>query len=74
MSKFPSKRLLATLSTSDRAFIVQMEYEDIKAEITGLVSGYMRPQEQETKDNRLDAARLRLQRLQKLAAEFKINL
>ena len=60
MSIFPSKRLLATLSLSDRAFLVQMEYEDIKAEIAGLVSGYMRPQEHETKESRLDAARLRL--------------
>lgn len=74
MSIFPSKRLLATLSLSDRAFLVQMEYEDIKAEIAGLVSGYMRPQEHETKESWLDAARLRLQKLQKVAAEFKINL
>ena len=74
MSRFPSKRLLATLSLSDRAFLVQMEYEDIKAEIAGLVSGYIRPQEHETKESRLDAARLRLQKLQKVAAEFKRNL
>ena len=74
MSRFPSTRLLATLSPSDRAFIVQMEYEDIKTEIAGLVSGYVRPQENETKESRLDAARLRLQKLQKVASEFKINL
>ena len=74
MGNFPSKRLLATLSPNDRAFLFQMEYEDIKADIAGLVSGYIKPQEHETKERRLDAARLRLQNLQKVAAEFKINL
>ena len=52
MSKFPSKRLLATLSPSDREFLFQMEYEDIKAEISGLVSGYTKPREDETKESR----------------------
>ena len=73
MSKFPSKLLLATLSPSDREFLFKMEYEDIKAEISGLVSGYTKPREDETKENRIDAARLRLQKLQKVAAEFKIS-
>ena len=74
MSKFPSKRLLAALPPSDREFLFKMEYEDIKAEISGLVSDYIKPNEHETKESRLDAARLRLQKLQKVAAEFKINL
>ena len=73
MSKFPSKLLLATLSPRDREFLFKMEYEDIKAEISGLVSGYTKPREDETKENRIDAARLRLQK-QKVAAEFKISL
>jgi hypothetical protein len=74
MSKFPSKRLLAILSPKDREFFFLMEYEDIKAEITGLVSGYIKPPDHATKENQLGSARLRLQALQKLAAEFKINL
>jgi len=73
MSKLPSKQVLASLSQSDRGFFLQMEYEDIKAEISGLVSGYTKPREDETKENRIDAARLRLQK-QKVAAEFKISL
>ena len=71
---FPSVELLRTLSASDQAFFVQMEYEDIKAEIAGLVSGYIKPQPPETKESRLDAARMRLKELQKIAGEFRISL
>ena len=74
MSKFPSKRLLAALPPSDREFLFKMEYEDMKAKMSRQVSDYIKPNEHETKESRLDAARLRLQKLQKVAAEFKINL
>ena len=71
---FPSTRLLEALTPGDRAFFFQMEYEDINAEISGLVSGYIKPPDYATKENQLDLARLRLQALQKLADEFKIKL
>lgn len=71
---FPSVELLRTLSPGDRAFFFQMEYEDIKAEIAGLVSGYVRPQQPETKESRIDAARMRLKELHKAAGAFQINL
>ena len=74
MSKLPSKQVLASLSQSDRGFFLQMEYEDIKAEIAGLVAGYIKPREDENKEGRLDLARQRLQQLQSVAAEFKVNL
>ena len=69
---FPSVELLRTLS--DRAFFFQMEYEDIKAEIAGLVSGYIKTQQPETKESRIDAARMRLKELHKAAGAFQISL
>ena len=70
---FPSVELLRTLSPGDRAFFFQMEYEDIKAEIAGLVpvtSGRSSPRRKKAGST----ARMRLKELHKAAGAFQINL